>query len=162
MFFPEPGKVQERLKDWTNPTSPIRWSPTASYVSCDGKLAANTGEWRRPDGSTGYFSTIWVRQPDGGWKWTVDGGDTLATPRATVAEPSVHTASCDRKPQGAVGVAPKATMSGRGQSPDHTLYWAWVVQPDGTRAFNVLLWTGTAYERVIADRIVPPPPPPVR
>src|SRR6476620_7157050 len=36
----------------------IRWSPNASYVSCDGQMAVNTGPWRDADGAqTGFFTT---------------------------------------------------------------------------------------------------------
>ncbi len=160
LFWPQPVNAQAQLRTLNDPPRPVEWSPSESYVSCDGTVAANTGPWTRPDGSAGYFSTIWVKQRQGGWKWTVDGGDALETPRPTVKEPAVRVASCERKPRGAIGVAPKDAKSADGQSRDHTLYWSWVVQPDGARMFNVLLWTGERYDRVIADRIAAPPAPP--
>ena len=77
MFVPQPVKAQAFLKDRQDPAKAIDWWPTASFMSCDGSLAVNTGGWKRPDGTVGYFSTVWQRQADGGWKWIVDGGDGI-------------------------------------------------------------------------------------
>ena len=51
-------------------------------VSDDGTLGYNWGryEWRSPgaDGKervrTGFFLTIWKRQPDGSWRYVMDNG----------------------------------------------------------------------------------------
>lgn len=157
MFFPEPAKAHERLKDAQDPPQSVEWTPAASFVSCDGKAAANTGPWRQAAGN-GYFSTIWVRQPAGDWKWVVDGGDELATPRAWPAQTTTRAAACTGKPPRleAISVA-GATESG--WSPDRTLSWQWTVATDGARRFTVRLWTGAAYETVIEDRIAAPPKP---
>jgi ketosteroid isomerase-like protein len=60
----------------------VTWSAQFSDVSDDGTLGYNYGryEWRVPaaDGkeqvSTGYFLTIWKRQPDGTWRYVMDTG----------------------------------------------------------------------------------------
>ena len=63
MFMPQPVNAQALLKDRKDPPKAVDWWPTASYISCDGKLAVNTGGWQRPDGSVGYFSTVWRASP---------------------------------------------------------------------------------------------------
>ncbi len=157
MFVPQPINAQSWLKDRKDPAKAIDWWPTASYVSCDGSLAVNTGGWKRPDGAVGYFSTVWQRQPDGGWKWIVDGGDTLATPRAQFPMVRERIASCDKKPQNPRIELSSPRTSGQGHAPDGTLSWYWTVKPNGERRFLALIWTGTTFESVVADDIAAPP-----
>ncbi|HEX7849315.1 MAG TPA: hypothetical protein VF485_06240 [Sphingomonas sp.] len=157
MFVPRPTNAHDFLKDRKDPAQAIDWWPTASYVSCDGKMAVNTGGWKRPDGSVGYFSTVWQRQPDGGWKWIVDGGDALQASRPRPVTPTVKRASCNGAPSGDSSV-PSDTNLGAGLSADKTLGWMWSVRPDGSRRFVVGLWDGpdTRISTVIDDKIAAP------
>jgi hypothetical protein len=152
MFVPQPTNAHEFLKDRKDPPRVIDWWPTASWISCDGTLAVNTGGWTRPDGSVGYFSTVWQRQPDGGWKWTVDGGDGLkkARPRG---EPKVVRASC----KGIQPILVLGTPVGEGGSADRSLFWKWAVKKDGSRRFQAYLWNGRDFRPVIDDKIAAPP-----
>ena len=69
MFVPQPVNAHEFLKDRKDPPVPVFWWPGRSYLSCDGSFAVNTGPWVRDGGkAVGYFTTVWKRQPDGGWK----------------------------------------------------------------------------------------------
>lgn len=60
----------------------VTWTAERSELSDDATLGYNYGryEWRfaGPDGqpatSTGWFLTIWKRQPDGHWRFVVDTG----------------------------------------------------------------------------------------
>ncbi|MGH6705455.1 MAG: hypothetical protein ACREB1_01445, partial [Sphingomicrobium sp.] len=61
MFVPTPTNAQTWLRGRDDPKQSIEWWPTESYSSCDGRLAVNKGGWRRPDGSVGYFTTVWRR-----------------------------------------------------------------------------------------------------
>ncbi|QKR98681.1 hypothetical protein F9288_02735 [Sphingomonas sp. CL5.1] len=156
MFAPQPVNAQAFLKPLADPPRSLSWSPSLSYISCDGTTAANTGPWRGASGGHGYFSTIWRRQPDGGWKWIVDGGDSLPAPRAEVVEAKIRKAACGRPrnpPEPPLGVERKV---GAGASPDKTLVWWYEVARDGARAFAVRLWNGRAYDAVIDDRIAAP------
>ncbi|MEO5493292.1 MAG: hypothetical protein ABIR08_04615 [Sphingomonas sp.] len=155
MFFPQPVNTHEVLKDRKDPPNAIDWWPTASYLSCDGKLAVNTGGWKRPDGTDGYFSTIWVKQPDGGWKWAVDGGDKLAAARPRPASVKSVRAACSGK----VGLKSAARDSGEGAraSADQTLTAKYTVAADGARRFTAKTWDGRAYRTVIDDQIAAPP-----
>jgi hypothetical protein len=156
MFIPQPANAHEFLKDKKDPPKAIDWWPTASWISCDGKLAVNTGGWTQPNGSVGYFTTVWQRQPDGGWKWIVDGGDDLKTSRDR-SKPKIIRGSCQGNPT----QAPEWTYehpSGRmklGSGSNKTLVWQWSVLNDGTRQFNVWLWNGKDWNSVIDDKIAP-------
>jgi hypothetical protein len=151
MFVPQPTNAHDFLKDRKDPPKAIDWWPTASYVSCDGKLAVNTGGWKRPDGSVGYFSTVWQRQPDGGWKWIVDGGDTLKKARPRPIKPRLVRAKCWPHLFNLVA------LPGSGISPDDSLAWSYDVKPDGSRTFVVRLQTAPRKTRiVITDKIAAP------
>jgi hypothetical protein len=140
MFVPQPANAHDFLKDRKDPAKAIDWWPTASYISCDGSLAVNTGGWRRPDGKVGYFTTVWRREKDGGWKWIVDGGDDLKAARDRPAEAKVTRASCTRTGPTIESIlfTPGAKL-GDGRSDDGTLRWHWQVTPDGARLFMVWL-----------------------
>lgn len=154
MFVPQPTNAHDFLKDRKDPAQAIDWWPTASYISCDGKLAVNTGGWQRPDGKVGYFSTVWRLQPDGGWKWIVDGGDDLKVARRRPTAPRVKIAQCLRSGDavGTVANAPSAKTA-RGESDDGSLQWLWVVMPNGERQFTVFSYNGKKLVTVIDDRI---------
>ena len=141
MFVPQPINAHEWLKDRKDPAKAIDWWPTASYISCDGTLAVNTGGWKRPDGRVGYFSTVWQRQTDGGWRWIVDGGDQVKEVLDRPAQPKVVRARCKRGyfRRGLSGDPPwppgyKADWKASG---DATLSYAWRVASDGGREFSV-------------------------
>lgn len=75
----------EAVRQRIGPDQPgvsLTWSTYFTDVSDDGTLAYNYGrsELRRPgpDGKeivrTGWFLTIWKRQPDGTWRYVMDNG----------------------------------------------------------------------------------------
>lgn len=154
MFVPQPTNAHDFLKDRKDPPVAIDWWPTASYMSCDGKLAVNTGGWKRPDGSVGYFSTVWQRQPDGTWKWVVDGGDTLKESRERPKTPLIRTARCaDRSTSIDAAAGDSSTKTGRGASADASLLWWWSATPDGGHVFSAAMYDGKTMVTVIADKI---------
>jgi len=154
MFAPQPVKTQQFLKDRKDPPAALMWWAADSYVSCDGALAVNTGPWIGSKGDAfGYFSTVWQRQPDGGWKWTMDGGDGLTTPRPAGDKPKIRRGSCKGNPSTVAAVRYRDGERGEGQSEDRTLAWRWHVAPDGARSFDVWLWDGRTMKPVITDRI---------
>lgn len=73
--------VRERMGPDT-PGAKLTWAASFTDVSDDGTLGYNYGrfESRRPgpDGKeivrTGWFLTIWKRQPDGTWRYVMDNG----------------------------------------------------------------------------------------
>ena len=159
MFAPQPVKTQAFLKDRRDPKVAIAWWAADSYVSCDHRHAANTGPWfRAAQQASGYFSTIWAKQGNGGWKWLVDGGDSLTSARPAGDGPRVHKAACTGHPSDVVAVRYANGETGEGLSADRTLAWRWHVAPDGARSFDVWLWDGRRMRSVIADRIAAPTP----
>lgn len=153
MFVPQPTNAQAWLRDRQEPAHAVEWWPTASYVSCDGKVAVNTGGWRRADGSVGYFSTVWRREADGDWRWIVDGGDALIAPRPRPLHVPVVRGACqtDR-----VSYGPVVAGQGNGGAIDGSLTWSWVVRADGSRVFLTAVKQGRRDRLVIENRIAAP------
>lgn len=153
MFVPQPVKAQGWLKDREDPPRSIEWWPTESYESCDGKVAINTGGWKRPDGSVGYFTTIWKRQADGGWKWVFDGGDTLATSLPAPREPKLVRPECVKKsPIYTLALEPNGEADA---SWDYSMIWRWRVEGDGTRHLFVTQWDGKQHRDVLSQTVRP-------
>ncbi|MFP5329581.1 MAG: hypothetical protein ACLGHC_05530 [Alphaproteobacteria bacterium] len=155
MFVPQPVNAQQWLKDRKEPPFPVVWWPGRSYVSCDESYAVNTGPWVRDWGkSVGYFTTVWKRQADGGWKWVYDAGDSLGNLRPEGGDIGQKAASCDGRPTTLAEAPPtQGAVSGSGSSPDGTLRWSWIVMPDGSRAFRAFLWNGSGYDQVVSDTV---------
>ncbi|BBD98673.1 hypothetical protein SAMIE_1021740 [Sphingobium amiense] len=148
MFVPQRVLAKDWLKKQADPPKSVTWSPAIVYVSCDGNLAASTGNWTRPDGSAGYFTTIWRRDKKGAWKWVLDHGDTLAEPRPAPDALTGKVATCRRGPR------PDGPPSKDAPPPpDESLLWSADVEPGNARRVTVRMWTGQEYETVIDDRV---------
>ena len=140
MFDPQPVNAHDFMKDFIDPPKAMTWAPTQAWVSCDGSLAVDTGNWRRPDGATGYFTTVWKRQADGGWKWIYDGGRPSTSGWAAPAALIAYTASCDRKHDAPPPIVVEDTpgaRQGHYESVDRTMSVSWITMPDGGRDFRV-------------------------
>lgn len=155
MFTPQAIWAREFLKGRKNPAVATRWSPNATYVSCDGLMAVNTGPWQNANGQqSGFFTTVWQRE-EGRWQWISDGRHTLKKPLTARKMPIVRKGSCKgRAPGPPLMSTPPATTGpdgatpddfGRGHSADRTLGWDWRVGPKGVRQFRAYLWTGRRY-----------------
>ena len=105
MFTPQAVWARDFLKDLKNPPKAVRWWPAHSFVSCDGRTAINTGPWVRPDGSHGYFTTVWQRSGKQ-WRWVYDGGDALKGAAPVPPRPQVHRATCAGRAPGAPIIPP--------------------------------------------------------
>lgn len=57
----------------------LEWGPVAGGMATSGDLGYTVGTAvrRGPDGRVGYtkYLTVWRRQPNGEWRWVVDGGN---------------------------------------------------------------------------------------
>ncbi|WP_298394482.1 hypothetical protein [Sphingobium sp.] len=159
MFVPNKVLAQDWLRKQADPPASVSWSPSIVYVSCDGNLAASTGNWKRPDGSVGYFTTIWRRDKKGRWRWIMDHGDTLATAREAPEFLTGKVATCKRgaRPDGPTPSPPTGGKPGKGDAPppppDESLVWRADVAADNSRRVTVQMWTGQAYETVIDDEV---------
>jgi hypothetical protein len=167
MFTPQAVWAREFLKDRMDPPKSVNWWPALSYVSCDGRVAVNTGPAFRPMGEHyGQFNTVWVREK-GAWKWVYDAGSDAegSAVAAIPARAKVQRASCRTRAPGAPVIPPPPLSarqarttpedSGRGESADKTLGWDWKVEKDGTQKFRVFLWNGRKYDQVLS-RAQPP------
>ena len=76
-----PAAVLERIGP-DQPGVNMNWAASFTDVSDDGTLGYNYGRYElkqsKPDGTvsvhTGWFLTIWKRQPDGSWRYVMDNG----------------------------------------------------------------------------------------
>ncbi|QGP79060.1 hypothetical protein [Sphingobium sp. CAP-1] len=148
MFVPQRVLAQDWLKKQADPPASVRWSPSIVYVSCDGNLAASTGDWQRPDGSVGYFTTIWRRDKKGRWQWILDHGDRLSVARGAPEFLTGKVAICK---EGGLRPDGPPPVKGEAPPPDESLVWTADVAADNSRRVSVRIWTGSAYETVIDD-----------
>jgi hypothetical protein len=157
MFMPQPVNAQEWLKGRADPPKSVKWQPHKAFMSCDGKTGVTTGAWQRPNGTVGYFTTIWQyiqKSPGNGeWKWVLDHGDALTAPRTPNEMIETKVASCKGEAPAAIVAPPVDAIMKMGFSRDQSLNWTWVVKPDGARSLDVRLWNGEASESVILDQV---------
>ena len=166
VFTPQAIWARDFLKDKKDPPAAIHWSPNASYISCDGRVAVNTGPWRDTSGrQNGFFTTVWQQEKDQ-WRWVSYGRHTLKKPLAERKAPIVHKGSCRGRAPGPPLMAPPSTKKGpggvapddfgRGYSDDRTLGWDWRVGSNGSRRFRTYLWNGHEYtialDQTIGDK----------
>lgn len=161
MFVPQPVNAQAWLKGRKDPPAAVFWWPGRSYVSCDGNFAINTGPWVRDWGkSVGYFTTVWVRQPNGQWKWTYDAGDAEDFARGEGGDIKPVIAKCGAVPKPGSPALELAGpgVTGAGASRDGSVRYAWKVTPEGAREFRAWLWDGKVMQPVITDKVAPAKP----
>jgi hypothetical protein len=162
MFTPQAVWARDFLQGRKNPPRSIRWSPNASYVSCDGRLAVNTGPWTTADGRQGgFFTTVWENEK-GQWQWISNGRHTLKKPVIAGKVPTVSKAACRGRAPGPPLMKPPVAKRedgttpddfGRGFSADRTLGWDWRVGPNGSRQFRAFLWNGRGYDLALKQTI---------
>lgn len=163
MFTPRAIWARDFLKGRKDPPTAVRWSPNASYVSCDGRMAVNTGPWHDPTSKqSGFFTTVWQLE-NGQWRWNSDGRHILEKPLTVRKTPIVRKGSCRGRAPGAPLMATPSAKPGpggvppddfgRGHSADRTLGWEWRVGPNGVRNFRTYLWTGRRYTLALDQRI---------
>ena len=88
--FPIVGKneLAKHYLNHENEKTPLKWTAVKAEVSPDGQLGYTFGKWEYKDidktgkeiSSYGNYVTIWKKQPDGSWKYVLDGGSTTPAP----------------------------------------------------------------------------------
>jgi len=61
-------------------TKDISWSPFKAEAAASGEWGYTMGNWKyvTPDTTMyGFYYTIWKKQADGKWLWSVDGGNNM-------------------------------------------------------------------------------------
>ena len=118
VFTPQAVWARDFLKGRKDAPRTISWTPTASYVSCDGRVAVNTGPWQdRERGQTGFFTTVWEQQ-NGQWHWLSHGRHTLGKPLATRRIAVVRRGSCRGRAPGPPIMKPPPIRNAAGVKPD--------------------------------------------
>lgn len=163
MFTPQTVWARDYLNNRRDPATALQWSPNESYVSCDGRIAVNTGPFTSGSQS-GYFTTVWQKEKRN-WRWIYDGGDALQAPLAAAKTPVVTKGSCRGHAPGAPLIAAPSMKKGprgqapddfgKGQSGDRTLAWDWKVDAKGVRKFRTFLWNGSGYVIALDQTIAP-------
>lgn len=158
MFVPQPTAALDWLKGRADPAVSVKWQPHKAIMSCDGKTGVTTGAWQKPDGSVGYFTTVWQfietnSRGDGEWKWVLDHGDTLTAPRAPKEMIETQVASCKGRAPATLAAPPEGAIMKTGYARDQSLSYTYVVQPDGARTIEVKLWNGETTEAIITDQV---------
>jgi ketosteroid isomerase-like protein len=79
-----PAEVRKRMAPaFADSSFSLRWSPTRADILIPGLIGYTVGRYERfkndPTGrrvrSTGTYTTIWMKQPDGSWKVVLDTGE---------------------------------------------------------------------------------------
>ena len=122
------------------------------YMSCDGKLAAVTGIFQLPGGSTATFTNIWRREYDtrGGsadWRWVLRMEGAKQTAFAEPEYVQTRIASCNGDVP-AASPALRELSSGKMTSPDRSLIYSAASGADGKQSLLVSIWNGTVYDTV--------------
>lgn len=167
MFVPQMAYAQEYLKGRADPEKAVQWQPHQVWSSCDGTLAVTRGAWQRPDGTSGWFTTVWQRQKNGRYKWVLDQGDALPMPLDAPDMIVAKVAECPPGYRSGRGVKikdfkgklpPLDPAQRRGQSLDGTLGWQSTTGPDGARRFVVAMQIDGARTTVQDVQVEAPAP----
>lgn len=155
MFVPQVVNAQQWLKGRTDPPESVRWQPHEIWSSCDGSLSVSYGAWQRPDNTTGWFTTAWVRQDDGSYRWVMDQGDDAAEPIAAPDIIATHVAPCEGREKPRAMQPPAHSDAPYGVSRDGTLRWDVLVADDCARTVNIRMkqdgdWGDPVFTRNIA------------
>ncbi|MBX7494912.1 hypothetical protein K3172_03455 [Qipengyuania sp. 6B39] len=156
MFVPQAVNAHEWLAKQTDPAEAVKWQPHQVWSSCDGTLAVTKGAWQRPDGSSGYFTTVWQRQRNGEYKWVLDQGDTLAVPLPAPDFVQTRVAKCNAEQGVGVTTFERAAETGRGASQDASLSYEWAVMADGARRVLVRMHTDEGLAEVLDSEVAAP------
>jgi hypothetical protein len=144
LLIGEPVAASTWLNGRADPPQSSRWQPSRVVVSCDGTMAATTGNAQNDGTINTVFATIWVRQSTGEWRWLAydSGSVEQRVPAPTPVTPLVELAECP----GSEGPPPQnqADRNGnQGGSRDNTLLWDW--QQDPVPGLRVTIWIGPRY-----------------
>lgn len=151
LFVPQRVNAQDWLRSG-NLGSGISWSPHAVFTSCDGGAGATTGGWTGPGGSHGYFTTVWLRERNGSFKWVLDHGVPLTGAKREAPEfIDARQAKCGTRPPVNIETGGEGDDLAIGLSADQTLSWRSLVRADGSRRITVRMWDGTAMTDAIDD-----------
>lgn len=170
LFTPRMVWAQQWLKGRPNPPVATKWQTHKVWSSCDGSLMVTHGAYHKagPVPEQGYYTVIWQRQPDGGYKWVLDHADSMDAAPAAPDMIAAHVAECPDRPARAAGTPPEGQPDGAkpkkpkpvkladlppldpehraGAAADGSLKWSVTVDADGGRTLKVV-WLSDGEER---------------
>lgn len=153
MFVPEPVGAQDWLRRQSDPPQAVQWQPHQVWSSCDGTLAATKGAWQRPDGSVGYFTTVWKRTDNQDeYEWVMDQGDVLQQPLPAPQMIDAEVADCGSRPATPSPLGRAGGNPPGGVSRDGTLAWS-VETTAEARTVRVSYWDGSEWQDAISERV---------
>jgi len=159
MFAPQMVLAQQWLKGRADPPVAVKWQPHQVWSSCDGSVVITHGAWQRPH-AVGYFTTVWQRQKDGGYRWVFDHGDSMGLPIEAPEMIAAKVAECTKTrlaaPAAQQAVAPFNPVSRHGQSDDGTLTWGVSAQPDGAHNFSAEMRQDGAMVQIVIEQVSGP------
>jgi hypothetical protein len=158
MFEPERVLAADYLKGKPDPAKSVTWQPYQVWASCDGSAGVTHGAWQYGDTANGYFTTVWVRQANGSFKWILDHGEATRKPVIVPEMILAKTADCKGTPSVPVSAPPIGADMKIGMSRDQTLNWVSTVNPDKSRTILIRSWDGTAFVNVLTDMVPAPLP----
>ncbi|MBL8658028.1 MAG: hypothetical protein JNJ92_11830 [Altererythrobacter sp.] len=160
-----------------NPKPPVQWTPTAVWSSCDGQTTVTYGTSREPDGTWGYYATVWERQKGRAFRWVY----RIAAPNLALTERVARRPEPVEQDDGAIVVSaysdiraevaqcgirgdppapraaslPDGARSATRYASDRTLLWRWEHRADGTRRLTVDIVQQGAWIEALAFEVSP-------
>jgi hypothetical protein len=156
MFEPMRVRAAEYLKGKADPAKSVTWQPYQVWASCDGSAGVTHGAWQLGKAAQGYFTTVWVRQSDGTFKWIVDHGVPTEKPMVAPEMIAAKTSICKGTPSVPISAPPIGADMKVGVSRDQTLQWVTTVNADTSRIIQIRSWDGTAFVDVLTDAVPAP------
>lgn len=147
-----PGPVSAKAlyeKRPSNKAVKLEWWPRKVVIARSGDLGLSVGPAFVNGQPSGYYATIWRKQPDGQWKWVYDGGaeaDAASAPDAstpaiqgpTATKGSRSPADALRAVQSAEAALAKAAIDDAPKAYRAVLASdAWLTGPAGTEALKL-------------------------
>jgi len=77
-------KALEASTEGKEGTKGISWKPLKAEAAQSGELGYTFGNWKFVTTDTTYYGnyfTVWKKQADGEWRWSLDGGNNTPAPQ---------------------------------------------------------------------------------
>lgn len=91
LFTPYPTNAKKYYSERKESSAILDWAPIYVFCSQSGDLAFSTGYWNiklkgsdTTEASNGSFATVWQKQKDGRWKFTIDKGVSHPKPSQNI------------------------------------------------------------------------------
>jgi hypothetical protein len=165
MFVPQMVLAEPWLKGRSDPAPALDLEPYQVWASCDGTTVVTSG-LRRDAGSEGWYTNVWQRQANGGYKWVFRHHGGLASPLAAPDMIAAKVAECPPRRTPAGGAVTPGRRGKRdepaivldpagrsGGSRDGSLTWNVAVDPGGTHHFTASMRVNGEMDRFRDEKV---------